>query len=145
MNHRLHRISAQAKAAADRGELIAAIQLTQDQTGMKLEEAQRAVHEYLRGGRQTDGPSVEGRLSPEALASLQRGNLIEAIKLTRDETGLGLKDAKDLVERHLEQDPHLKQQFDLTQRSRVNIAPVVGAFVVLLLGALVLYWFLVKR
>ena len=42
-------------------------------------------------------------LSPEQLAKLRaqidRGHKIEAIKLLRDATGLGLKESKDAVER----------------------------------------------
>lgn len=37
-------------------------------------------------------------LPPDVLAALQRGNKIEAIKLMRQATGLGLKEAKDAVE-----------------------------------------------
>jgi hypothetical protein len=39
-------------------------------------------------------------LSPAALAALQRGNKIEAIRLHREQTGLGLKAAKDAVDAH---------------------------------------------
>jgi len=39
-----------------------------------------------------------GPLPPDVLAALQRGNKIEAIKLMRQLTGLGLKEAKDAVE-----------------------------------------------
>jgi ribosomal L7/L12-like protein len=44
-------------------------------------------------------PDVE--LPPEAIAAAHRGNLIEAIKITREQTGVGLKEAKDAVEAHL--------------------------------------------
>jgi len=37
--------------------------------------------------------------SPEVRRALERGKKIEAIKLVRQRTGLGLKEAKDLVER----------------------------------------------
>jgi len=37
--------------------------------------------------------------SPEIRAALARGDKIGAIKLVRDRTGLGLKEAKELVER----------------------------------------------
>ena len=40
-------------------------------------------------------------LPPEAIAAAHRGNLIEAIKITREKTGVGLKEAKDAVEAHL--------------------------------------------
>ena len=36
---------------------------------------------------------------PEVRAALVQGNKIAAIKLVRERTGLGLKEAKDLVER----------------------------------------------
>ncbi len=39
-------------------------------------------------------------LPPEARLALSRGNVIDAIKIVRDRTGLGLKESKDLVERH---------------------------------------------
>ncbi len=41
------------------------------------------------------------QLPAEAVAAAHRGNLIEAIKLTRAKTGVGLKEAKDAVDAHL--------------------------------------------
>ncbi len=38
------------------------------------------------------------RLSPPVAAAIARGNKIEAIKLLREETGLGLAESKNLVE-----------------------------------------------
>lgn len=45
---------------------------------------------------------LDGNLldEPEILREIQRGHKIEAIKLVRERFGLGLKEAKDLVERH---------------------------------------------
>jgi len=43
---------------------------------------------------------VTERVCPEAVAALARGQLIEAIRLVRADTGLGLADAKALVERY---------------------------------------------
>lgn len=40
------------------------------------------------------------RLPPDAVEALARGDKIEAIKITRQHTGLGLKEAKELVDRH---------------------------------------------
>lgn len=37
---------------------------------------------------------------PEILREIARGHKIEAIKLVRERFGLGLKEAKDLVDRH---------------------------------------------
>jgi ribosomal protein L7/L12 len=39
-------------------------------------------------------------LPANVLAALQQGNSIEAIKLLREATGLGLKDAKDVIDHH---------------------------------------------
>lgn len=44
-------------------------------------------------------------LPPEAAQAMARGNKIEAIKLVREHTGLGLKEAKELVEAHEETRP----------------------------------------
>jgi len=40
----------------------------------------------------------EGDLSVAAVAAMRRGNKIEAIKIVRAESGLGLKEAKDVVD-----------------------------------------------
>ena len=41
---------------------------------------------------------IEQELSPEVFQLLADGRKIEAVKLIREETGLGLKEAKDLAE-----------------------------------------------
>ncbi|GAA6140642.1 ribosomal protein L7/L12 [Hydrogenophaga sp. 5NK40-0174] len=43
-------------------------------------------------------PSTHPPVPPEVKAALDRGNKIEAIKLLREATGLGLKEAKDAVD-----------------------------------------------
>jgi hypothetical protein len=50
-------------------------------------------------------------LPSAALAALQQGRKIEAIKIVREREGLGLKDAKDRVERYVANDPMLKETF----------------------------------
>jgi ribosomal protein L7/L12 len=47
-------------------------------------------------------------LPPEAIAALQRGNKIEAIKLVREAQKLDLKDAKDRVDDFVKNDPVLQ-------------------------------------
>ena len=45
------------------------------------------------------GPATSGGSLPHAAhIALQRGDVIEAIKLTREATGLGLKESKQLVD-----------------------------------------------
>jgi hypothetical protein len=54
-------------------------------------------------------------LSVAAISALRRGNKIEAIKLVRVERGLGLKEAKDLVEEYLRTDPSAQSSFSAAQ------------------------------
>jgi hypothetical protein len=42
--------------------------------------------------------SDDGSLPPAALDAIKAGHAIEAIKIVREATGLGLKEAKDLVD-----------------------------------------------
>ena len=43
-------------------------------------------------------------IPPDAIEALKQGNKIEAIKLTRETTGMSLKDAKDAVEKLITSD-----------------------------------------
>jgi large subunit ribosomal protein L7/L12 len=44
---------------------------------------------------------ASGSLCASVRALTEQGKVIQAIKLLREETGLGLKEAKDAVEAHL--------------------------------------------
>ncbi len=50
-------------------------------------------------------------IPPDAVNALSRGLLIEAVKVTRQATGLGLKEAKDAVEAYLAQHPDLNTKY----------------------------------
>lgn len=56
-------------------------------------------------------------LPEAAITALGRNRLIEAIKITRAATGLGLKESKDAVESYLLMNPALKEQIDATRVS----------------------------
>jgi hypothetical protein len=82
-------------------------------------------------------------LPPDAIVALQRGDKIEAIKLTRERLGLGLKEAKDLVEAYVAADPQLQETFTAAQgQSRRGCMITVAVFVVV---GLIVYYFLVLR
>ena len=51
------------------------------------------------------------RIPLNAVLSLQEGNLIEAIKHTREETGSGLKESKAAVEGWLAANPEARQLY----------------------------------
>lgn len=103
------RFPAAAVAVLAQGHRIEAIKRVRaSNPGMDLRSAMEAVDAYASGKHRftvDDAPlaaapaPVDG-LPVEALAALSRGQLIEAIKIVRTATGLGLKEAKDLVERH---------------------------------------------
>lgn len=81
-------------------------------------------------------------LPHEALIALRSGKLIDAIKITREKTGLGLKESKDLVDRYLDTHPNeqIFIQEQLAQRSRSGIQFLVT--VLFLIAMLV--WFIFK-
>lgn len=54
----------------------------------------------------------EGQLPPEAVAALNAGRKIEAIKIVREQQGIGLKEAKELVEGYLAVHPEIGAQLE---------------------------------
>jgi ribosomal protein L7/L12 len=84
-------------------QLLHAIKLYRDATGVSLAEAKAAVekmarNEYVKppvGERDYDNPILEGRIK-SLLAKRQK---VEAVKIYREEYGIGLKQAKDAVDK----------------------------------------------
>ena len=65
--------------------------------GQHSESAAAAEDRSSPGDPETGGAQVEG-LETEVLAILESGRKIQAIKLYRERTGVGLKEAKEAVE-----------------------------------------------
>lgn len=86
--------------------------------------------------------SLNVEIPHEALDALRAGQLIDAIKITREKTGLGLKESKDLVERYLKEHPQEQAliQEQLAQRSRGGIQIFILIFIILV----ILVWFLTR-
>ncbi|MCL5769151.1 MULTISPECIES: ribosomal protein L7/L12 [unclassified Acinetobacter] len=86
--------------------------------------------------------SLNIEMPREALEALRSGQLIDAIKITREKTGLGLKESKDLVERYLKEHPQEQAliQEQLAQRSRGGIQIFILIFIILV----ILVWFLTR-
>ena len=61
------------------------------------------------------GPSQPSAFPPAAVAALEQGNTIEAIKLVRLDRGLGLKESKDLVDAYLRSRPDLQRRLEAAQ------------------------------
>jgi ribosomal protein L7/L12 len=90
--------------ALNRGNVIEAFKLMRAASGLGLREAKQALDAYQRG-KQPSAAQPEfpralpgGSLPPSVVEALQRGNKIEAVTRLRQQTGLGLKEAKDAVE-----------------------------------------------
>jgi len=112
------RIPAEAAAALAKGLRIEAIKLVREGNhGVDLRGAMEAVDAFASGKQRfpIDPPSTVATASfdglpAEALAALSRGQLIEAIKIVRAASGLGLKEAKDLVERYRDEQTPVRDE-----------------------------------
>ena len=78
------------------GQKIEAIKVYREHSGASLHEAKQFV-ESLAVGERPPAPGVDVDLESQVL-ELCRTNKINAIKLYRERTGVGLKEAKDAVE-----------------------------------------------
>ena len=95
--------------ALQRGSLLEALKLLRRSGVSSLKDAKALLEAEARrihAGRSAAPPPPAGARSPpgvfppEATAALRSGNKLEAIRLVRARMGLGLKEAKDLVEAH---------------------------------------------
>lgn len=85
--------------ALQEGQTIEAIKLLRQSSGLGLKEAKDRIDAYQQGKPIHTTASASGTTLPASVqAALNSGNKIEAIKLLREQTGLGLKEAKDAVE-----------------------------------------------
>ena len=78
-------------------------------------------------------------LPAAAIAALTQGHKIEAIKILRQEWGLGLKEGKAAVDAYVEARPELATQF---QGASTGVKRLNMWLLVLLIAGLILYSFL---
>ena len=139
-----YQIPPEMLSAWERGDRVEAIRTLREATGLGLKEAKTA----LESGGYTVPPAIAQRgaaLPPAVLSAMARGDKIQAIKLAREKTGLGLKEAKEAVEAAVLGAPSSAQGSSRTlapgevPRSRINwlgIATFFGlAFAAMLLVA----------
>ena len=77
-------------------------------------------------------PRQSSDLPKAAVDALWQGNVIEAIKVVRQERTIGLKEAKDVVDSYIGSQPALKKKMDQV------LATAQQRFVRWLIGSLVL-------
>ena len=107
-----------------KGQKLEAIKLLREETGVSLEEAKEAV-DHMDADPAFDPIGATNQLSgvsDEVQQMAWEGREIEAIKLLREESGLGLKEAKRVVEQ-LRTDPTLPQG--------MKASPVIAVIVAL--------------
>ena len=107
----------EVREALQRGNLFDAIKLLRRAGVSNLKEAKAVLEaeaRRLNAGRgrapgttaspsspaAPDGAAMRGVFPPAAADALRRGHKIEAIRLVREHLGIGLKEAKDLVDQH---------------------------------------------
>ncbi|MEO8081282.1 MAG: hypothetical protein ABI641_12175 [Caldimonas sp.] len=96
-------LSGSVQDALRRGQALEAIRLLREETGLDLKSARDAIDAHrrrpspsaVRHGSPTTSPPVSADgFTPSAAA----GDVIAAIRRLRDQTGMGLKEAKDAIE-----------------------------------------------
>jgi len=132
------RLPDDAMAAAHRGDLIEAIKLTRARTGLGLKEAKDAVDAYVAGKPVNILHNVSASFSfpAAAIAAAESGNEIEAIKIVRAETGLGLKEAKDMVANYLSTNPAGNSRSQTIARDSSNPLGKIALAALLIAGVI---------
>jgi len=99
-------VEVKVKGLIEQGRKIEAIKLVRETGNPSLEAAKDSVDAIEQHGRPTLGEMgmmstirLTQELSRQVRQLIARGEKIEAIRLVRDQTGLDLKEAKELVER----------------------------------------------
>jgi ribosomal protein L7/L12 len=134
----------EAIAALGAGNKIEAIKIVREATGLGLKEAKEAVERYVPGDapyRAPKRPSTGGEAFPlEAVSALQNGRMIDAVKIVRAAHGVGLKEAKDAVDRYIASDSLLRGRFEAA-RAEVRKAVRLWAIALAMLAGLAVYYF----
>jgi len=99
-------IEIRVQGLIEQGKKIEAIKLVRETGNLSLEAAKDSVDAIEQHGRPTLGEMgmmstirLTQELSRQVRQLIAKGEKIEAIRLVRDQTGLDLKEAKELVER----------------------------------------------
>lgn len=116
-------LSEPARAALAAGNLLEAIRIVREDSGLGLREAKELVEAHAAGRAESlstqDAASTDLPLA--AIAFLEQGQMIAAVRAARAHSGIGLKDAKDRVDRYLAEHAGTRQRFQsrvATERAR---------------------------
>jgi ribosomal protein L7/L12 len=98
-----HSLPPHVLAALQRGSSLEAIKLLRESTGMGLREAKEVIDQYPKVA--VFGVDQARAFPAEVVQALQRGDKLQAVKLLRELSGVGLLEAKDAVEQALGEAP----------------------------------------
>lgn len=104
-------LSAQVLQALQQGRTVEAIKLLREERGIGLKEA-RALVDGWQAGQPLPAESggTPSGMSDQVRRALEQGRKIEAIRLLREERGLGLKASKETIEAWLASHPQLAER-----------------------------------
>ena len=124
------------RQAIDAGQKIDAIRLLRQHTGLGLAQAKAAVEAGLMPDDSSLATHFEA-MPAEVAVALASGNKLEAIKLLRAAKGIGLKEAKEIVDRASRN----QQAVGLSSGEvpRNSVSPAVVVFLIALV--VVAIWF----
>lgn len=137
------KLSDEARVAVAHGDVIGAIRITRMESGASLAAAKAAVDAYMQG-REELAPAAAQQIPVPAIASLQEGNFVLAIRQTREATGMGLKDSKEAVEAWLAANPLTREQFRAAAGRRGGGILQLSGLLVLVIAAALLVLKLLK-
>jgi ribosomal protein L7/L12 len=135
----------EVSAAMAAGRKIEAIRWLREHTGLGLAAAKAAVEAgevpepRALGG--SAGIAAADQLPPEAIAALEAGHTIEAIRVVRQARAIGLKEAKAIVDAHVR--THGRERHRSTALAPGEVprtSPVRWVVVILVVFALVAVW-----
>jgi ribosomal protein L7/L12 len=130
------------KEQLKKGNKIETIKILREETGIGLKEAKVLIDRaHARESSGRDDINLNNiSISSNVLKHLREGKKVDAIKTLRWETCIGLKDAKDLVEKALLENPDVKIIHDAeAKRSVINFLLFILAVILIVL--LVYYFF----
>ena len=81
--------------------------------------------------------NTEVRLPPLAVSALVKGQKIEAIKIVREERGIELIEAKEVVEKYIQSDPIIQAELKNVRRNNSGYGWIL---LLIVLGILVWYF-----
>lgn len=131
MSNEAENLVAEIQALLAAGRKIEAIKRYREATGAGLAAAKETVEAIERNEPLPQGKSLDSTFEKEIVGLLEGGKKIEAIKLYREQTGVGLKEAKDAVEA-------LAAQRGIVAPSRSGCLGVVLFMVAILIAVTVL-------